>query len=121
MAPLDQTTFRKALDIAMGRAGVRSMVELSRRAEVSRNTIYGWGISAPKYAELSKVAGVLDVPTAYLIEALEGRLWPDPRTREVIPNAASVEAEVERLVRLTLERIAAEGRTPRGRGTAPSR
>ena len=121
MASLDQTSFRRALAVAMERAGIRSMVELSERAGVSRNTLYGWGVAAPKYAELSKVAGVLDVPLAYLVDALEGNLWPDPQTREPVTDAAAVEAEVERLVRLTLDRIVAEGRSPRGRGTGPVR
>ena len=54
------------------------------------------------------------------MDALEGRLWPDPQTREPVTDAGAIEAEVERLVRLTLDRIAAEARTPtaRDRGRA---
>ena len=121
MGTLDRETFRKALDIAMARAGIATVVDLSARAAVSRNTLYAWGVTAPKYGELSKVAGVLDVPMAYLVDALEGRLWVDPQTREAVTDAAVVEAEVERLVRLTLDRIAAEARTPQGRGTGRAR
>jgi transcriptional regulator with XRE-family HTH domain len=112
MGTLDTATFRRALRIAMERAGIRSVVELAERSYVSRNTIYAWGTSSPHLGELSKVAGVLDVPTAYLVDALEGRLWPDPQTREPITYREAVEAEVERAVRLTIERIVAEARTP---------
>ena len=117
---MDQATFRRALRIAMARAGIASVVELAERSYVSRNTLYSWGVTAPNLAELSKVSGILDVPTAYLVDALEGRLWADPQTREVTSDAAAVEAEVERLVRLTLDRIVAEARTPtaRDRGRA---
>ena len=120
MAPLDQATFRRAVAIAMARAGVPSMVELAARSGVSRNTLYAWGKTGPKYAELSRVAGVLDVPMAYLVDALEGRLWPDPQTREPVTYREAVEAEVERAVRATIERIVAEARTPtaRDRGRA---
>ena len=117
---MDQATFRRALRIAMARAGIASVVELAERSYVSRNTLYSWGVTAPNLAELSKVSGVLDVPTAYLVDALEGRLWPDPQTREPVTYREAVEAEVERAVRQTIERIVAEARTPtaRDRGRA---
>lgn len=122
MAKLDQPTFREALRVAMARADIRSMVKLSECSGVSRNTLYSWGVTAPKYGELSKVAGALDVPMAYLVDALEGRLWPDPQTREVhVSDGGVAEETVERVVRLTLERIAAEGHTPKGRGTGRAR
>ena len=108
----------KAITIARDRADVPSVSELSRRSGVSRNTIYGWtgGKHEPQFAQLSAVAGVLDVPMAYLVDAYEGRLWVDPQTREPIPDARAIEDQVRQLVRVALERIRAEDGAPdRGR------
>jgi hypothetical protein len=49
----------------------RSLAWLARQTQtppptVYSKTLYSWGVTAPKYAELSRVAGVLDVPLAYL-------------------------------------------------------
>lgn len=115
--PTPRPVLRQAIRIAMTRKRIPSVVELVRVSDVSRNTIYSWetGAHPPRIGELSKVAGALDVPMAYLIDAYEGNLWPDPQTREALPDAESVQEQVERLVRATLDRIEGERSAP-GKG-----
>lgn len=100
---------RQAIRIALARAGLASVVQLVAKSGVSRNTIYGWesGAHMPQFGELSRVAGALDVPIAYLVDAWEGHLWADPQTRESV-DASAVEAQVEAVANRVLDRLAAE-------------
>lgn len=114
-----RTTLRDAIDVAMRRQKIKTIVDLVERSHVSRNTIYGWtaGKRTPQFAQLSAVAGALDVPMAYLVDAYEGRLWPDPQTREPHADQGAVEDQVRQLVREAVERIRAEDAAP-GKGRA---
>ena len=98
----------------MRRQGIKTIVDLVERSHVSRNTIYGWtaGKRTPQFAQLNDVAAALDVPMAYLVDAWDGNLWPDPQTREPLPNAESIEARALEIVQATLDRIEASRRAP---------
>jgi transcriptional regulator with XRE-family HTH domain len=70
------------LDRAIRAATLRrpglTVTGLARAAAIQRDTVYKWfeGNTAPRTAELARVADVLDVPLAELLNAYQGREPP---------------------------------------------
>ena len=92
-----------AIREAMGRSHtVRNLNQLSQAAGVSRSTFYEWfsGMQEPGTRTLSQVAAALDVPTADLFDAYEGRETVAP------PESMADLTEAVRALVARLDRIA---------------